>query len=126
MSVMFSSPTAARVLKKQDPAFLKKYDLCVAAAPLPRRRAARRAHAPLDGRSARQARDRPLLADRNRLADPLERVPGVEQTPIKFGSPSFPVYGYDLKLLREADGGGSRRRTRKASSRSCRRCRRAA
>jgi acyl-coenzyme A synthetase/AMP-(fatty) acid ligase len=24
---MFSAPTAVRVLKKQDPAFLKKYDL---------------------------------------------------------------------------------------------------
>ncbi len=24
-------------------------------------------------------------------------------TPIKFGSPSFPVYGYDLRLLRETD-----------------------
>ncbi len=27
VSVMFSSPTAARVLKKQDPAFLRKYDV---------------------------------------------------------------------------------------------------
>jgi propionyl-CoA synthetase len=27
VSVMFSAPTAVRVLKKQDPAFLKKYDL---------------------------------------------------------------------------------------------------
>jgi propionyl-CoA synthetase len=34
----------------------------------------------------------------------LSAVPGVESTPIKFGSPSFPVYGYDLKLLRESDG----------------------
>jgi len=33
----------------------------------------------------------------------LTAVPGVEKTPIKFGSPSFPAYGYDLKLLREAD-----------------------
>ena len=30
----------------------------------------------------------------------------MEQTPIKFGSPSFPVYGYDLQLLREADALG--------------------
>ena len=29
--------------------------------------------------------------------------PGVEKTPNKFGSPSFPVYGYDLQLLRESD-----------------------
>src|SRR5207237_9188747 len=27
VSAMFSAPTAVRVLKKQDPAFLKKYDL---------------------------------------------------------------------------------------------------
>ena len=33
----------------------------------------------------------------------LTAVPGVEKTPLKFGSPSFPAYGYDLKLLRETD-----------------------
>jgi propionyl-CoA synthetase len=33
----------------------------------------------------------------------LSSVPGVEKTPIKFGSPSFPVFGYDLKLIRESD-----------------------
>jgi propionyl-CoA synthetase len=33
----------------------------------------------------------------------LSALPGVEKTPIKYGSPSFPAYGYDLKLLREAD-----------------------
>jgi propionyl-CoA synthetase len=27
----------------------------------------------------------------------------VERTAIKYGSPSFPVYGYDLRVLREAD-----------------------
>src|SRR6185436_8002105 len=31
----------------------------------------------------------------------LSAVPAVEQTDIKYGSPSFPVYGYDLKVLRE-------------------------
>jgi propionyl-CoA synthetase len=31
-------------------------------------------------------------------------MPGVENTPIKFGSPGFPAYGYNLKLLRETDG----------------------
>jgi propionyl-CoA synthetase len=33
----------------------------------------------------------------------LSAVPGVERTPIRYGSPSFPVYGYDLQLLRESD-----------------------
>jgi propionyl-CoA synthetase len=30
-------------------------------------------------------------------------MPGVESTPIKYGSPSFPAYGYNLKVLRESD-----------------------
>jgi propionyl-CoA synthetase len=34
----------------------------------------------------------------------LTSVPGVEDTPIKHGSPSFPAFGYDLRLLRETDG----------------------
>ena len=33
----------------------------------------------------------------------LTAVPGIEKTAIKFGSPSFPAFGYDLQLLREAD-----------------------
>jgi len=33
----------------------------------------------------------------------LTAVPGIENTPIKLGSPSFPAFGYDLRLLREAD-----------------------
>ena len=34
----------------------------------------------------------------------LSAMPGVEDTPRKFGSPSFPVYGYDVRLLREGTG----------------------
>ena len=34
----------------------------------------------------------------------LSAQPGVEDTPRKFGSPSFPVYGYDVRLLHEATG----------------------
>ena len=30
--------------------------------------------------------------------------PGVEETPRKFGSPSFPVYGYDVRLVNETTG----------------------
>jgi propionyl-CoA synthetase len=33
----------------------------------------------------------------------LTSVPGVEATPTKFGSPSFPAYGFNLQLLRESD-----------------------
>jgi propionyl-CoA synthetase len=31
----------------------------------------------------------------------LSAHPGVEQTKLKYGSPSFPVYGYNLKIFRE-------------------------
>ena len=34
----------------------------------------------------------------------LSAQPGIEDTPRKFGSPSFAVYGYDVRLLREGTG----------------------
>jgi propionyl-CoA synthetase len=34
----------------------------------------------------------------------LSAQPGVEETARKWGSPSFPVYGYDVRLLREGTG----------------------
>ena len=34
----------------------------------------------------------------------LSAQPGIEDTPRKFGSPSFPVCGYDVKLLDEGTG----------------------
>ena len=33
----------------------------------------------------------------------LSAMPGVDESRLKYGSPSFPVYGYDLRLLREVD-----------------------
>ena len=126
VTVMFSAPTAIRVLKKQDPAFLQQ------ARPVDRCEHLFLAGEPLDEPTARwiaealgQAGHRQLLADRDRLADP-DACHGVETTPSKFGSPGLPVYGYDVRLLREADGERGRRRTRRAWSRSCRRCRPAA
>ena len=101
-SVMFSAPTAIRVLKKQDPAFLKKYDvsslkhLFLAGEPLDEP-----THVWIS-----QALGIPVIDHywQTETGWPiLSAVPGVEKTPIKFGSPSFPVYGYDLKLLRESD-----------------------
>ena len=71
VTTMFSSPTAIRVLKKQDPAYMKKHDLSSLQVPVPRRRAARRADRALDRRCARRADHRQLLADRDRLADPV-------------------------------------------------------
>jgi propionyl-CoA synthetase len=100
--VMFSSPTAIRALKKQDPAYLKKYDMCSL-------KHLFLAGEPLDEPTHRwitEALGKPVIDHywQTETGWPiLTAVPGVEQTPLKFGSPSFPAYGYDLKLLRETD-----------------------
>ncbi len=102
VSVMFSSPTAARVLKKQDPAFLRKYDVSSL-------KHLFLAGEPLDEPTHRWFADalgRPVIDHywQTESGWPiLSSVPGVERTPVKFGSPSFPVFGYDLRLLRETD-----------------------
>ncbi len=101
-TVMFSAPTAIRVLKKQDPAFLKKYDVSSL-------RHLFLAGEPLDEPTHRwiaEALGIPVIDHywQTETGWPmLSAVPGVEKTPIKFGSPSFPVFGYDLRLFREAD-----------------------
>jgi propionyl-CoA synthetase len=101
--VMFSSPTAARVLKKQDPALLKKHDLSSL-------RQLFLAGEPLDEPTHRWMSDaigKPVIDHywQTESGWPvLSAVHGIERTPIRFGSPSFPVYGYDLRLLRESDG----------------------
>lgn len=103
VTVMFSSPTAARVLKKQDPAFIRAHDVSSL-------RHLFLAGEPLDEPTHRwftEALGKTVIDHywQTETGWPiLSSAPGVEQTPIKFGSPSFPVYGYDLKLLRESDG----------------------
>ncbi len=102
VNVMFSAPTAIRVLKKQDPAYLAKYDLSSL-------RHLFLAGEPLDEPThvwISQALKKPVIDHywQTESGWPiLSAMPGVEKTPNKFGSPSFPVYGYDLQLLREAD-----------------------
>jgi propionyl-CoA synthetase len=104
VAVMFSSPTAIRVLKKQDPAFISSYDLSSL-------KHLFLAGEPLDEPTHQwiaSALRRPVIDHywQTETGWPiLTSAPGVEKTPIKFGSPSFPAYGYDLKLLRESDAG---------------------
>ncbi len=100
---MFSSPTAIRVLKKQDPAYMKKYDLsCLRYLFL--------AGEPLDEPTARWASESlgvPIVDHywQTESGWPiLSAQPGIEDTPRKFGSPSFPVCGYDVRLLHETTG----------------------
>ena len=100
---MFSSPTAIRVLKKQDPAYMKQHDVS-------RLRYLFLAGEPLDEPTARWAAESlgvPIVDHywQTESGWPiLSASPGIEDTPRKFGSPSFPVCGYDVKLLHEATG----------------------
>jgi propionyl-CoA synthetase len=100
---MFSAPTAVRVLKKHDPAFLKKYDLSSL-------RALFLAGEPLDEPTAKWIADglgRPIIDNywQTETGWPiLALCNGIESAPSKFGSPGKPVYGFDVKLLDESTG----------------------
>jgi propionyl-CoA synthetase len=103
VSVMFSAPTAVRVLKKQDPAYLKQYDVSSL-------KALFLAGEPLDeptGRWISEALGVPIIDNywQTETGWPLLTIAnGVERKPSKFGSPGLPVYGFDVRLLDEATG----------------------
>jgi len=103
VTVMFSAPTAIRVLKKQDPAYLKKYDLSSL-------RHVFLAGEPLDETTAQwiaESLGKPIYDHYWQTETGwalLTGLPGLESHPTKFGSPSFPAYGYDVRLLHEATG----------------------
>jgi propionyl-CoA synthetase len=100
---MFSAPTAVRVLKKQDPAFLKKYDLSTL-------KALFLAGEPLDEPTARWISDGlgvPIIDNywQTESGWPiLALANGVEKQRSKFGSPGLAMYGYNLKLVHEGTG----------------------
>lgn len=100
---MFSAPTAVRVLKKQDPAALKKHDLSSL-------RALFLAGEPLDEPTAQwiaAALGRPIIDNywQTESGWPILTIAnGVEQKASKFGSPGVPMYGYKVKLLHETTG----------------------
>jgi propionyl-CoA synthetase len=103
VAVMFSAPTAIRVLKKHDIAYLRKYDVGSL-------KHLFLAGEPLDEPTHRwitEALGRPVIDHywQTETGWPLLSAhPGVEQAPLKMGSPSFPVYGYDVRLLHEGSG----------------------
>ena len=103
VSVMFSAPTAVRVLKKQDPAFLSKYDLSTL-------RNVFLAGEPLDEPTATWIHDaikKPIVDNywQTETGWPMLALQrGVEVMSHKFGSPGVPVYGYNMKLLDDATG----------------------
>ncbi|MBC5783662.1 propionate--CoA ligase [Ramlibacter sp. USB13] len=100
---MFSAPTAVRVLKKQDPAFLKKHDLSSL-------KALFLAGEPLDEPTARWISDGlgvPIIDNywQTESGWPILTVAnGIEKKASKFGSPGVPMYGFDVRLVHESTG----------------------
>ena len=100
VTVMFSAPTAIRVLKKQDPAFLKKYDLS-------KLRGLYCAGEPMDETSHQWMMDElgiPVIDHYWQTETGwamLTLMPGVEDQAVQLGSPGFPAYGFDVRLFRD-------------------------
>ncbi|MBC8057864.1 MAG: propionate--CoA ligase [Rhizobiales bacterium] len=103
INVMFSSPTAIRVLKKQDPALMKACDLSSL-------KALFLAGEPLDEPTASWiagATAKPIIDNywQTESGWPILTIAGgVEPLPSRFGSPGFAMYGYDVKVMDESNG----------------------
>jgi propionyl-CoA synthetase len=100
---MFSAPTAVRVLKKQDPALLSKYDISSL-------KALYLAGEPLDEPTAQWIADglgKPIIDNywQTETGWPILTVAnGVQKMASKFGSPGVPMYGFNVKLLSDSTG----------------------
>ncbi len=100
---MFSAPTAVRVLKKQDPSWLKKYDISSL-------KALWLAGEPLDEPTAQWISDAlqvPIIDNywQTETGWPiLTLANGIEKQTTRFGSPGKAMYGYNVKLIDEATG----------------------
>lgn len=100
---MFSSPTAIRVLKKQDPAWLARHAL-------PEFRWLFLAGEPLDEPTARwisEGLEKPVIDNywQTETGWPVLCLqPGLDLKPVKFGSPGLPNFGYDLRVIDEVSG----------------------
>ena len=100
---MFSSPTAIRVLKKQDPAWLSKY-------PLPQLRWLFVAGEPLDEPTAHWISDglgKPVIDNywQTETGWPVLCLqPGLDLKPVKWGSPGLPNFGFRLRVINEVTG----------------------
>ncbi|MBV7481986.1 propionate--CoA ligase [Bordetella sp. BOR01] len=103
VNTLFSAPTAVRVLKRQAPELLSRHDLSSL-------RAVYLAGEPLDEPTAQwisQGLGKPIIDNywQTESGWPiLSAQPGVERVPTRFGSPSFPVYGFDARIVSESTG----------------------
>ena len=100
---MFSSPTAARVLKKHDVDYIRRHDLTSL-------RYLFLAGEPLDEPTAHWITDalgKPVIDNywQTETGWPvLCLLPGLDMKPVKFGSPGFPNLGYRTKIIHESTG----------------------
>jgi propionyl-CoA synthetase len=103
VTAMFTAPTAIRVLKKQDPKYLRESDLSSL-------RALFLAGEPLDEPTAQWIADgieRPIIDNywQTESGWPILTIAnGVEKQRSKFGSPGVAMYGYKVKLVDENTG----------------------
>ncbi len=100
VSVLFSAPTAVRVLKKQDPKYLSQYDLSSL-------KALFLAGEPLDETTSAWISDslgKPVVDNywQTETGWPILAIQhGVEAMPGKLGSPGVPVFGFNVNVLSE-------------------------
>ncbi|SEK22078.1 propionyl-CoA synthetase [Roseateles sp. YR242] len=103
VTLMFSAPTAVRVLKKQDPAFLTRHNLSSL-------RALFLAGEPLDEPTARwiaEGLGKPIIDNywQTETGWPiLTLARGVAPIEPRWGSPGVPMYGYRVQLVDEQTG----------------------
>jgi len=100
---MFSAPTAVRVLRKQPPEYMKKYDLSSL-------KALYLAGEPLDETTSQWISDElqvPIIDNywQTETGWPILSIAkGIEDQPTKLGSPGVAMYGYKVKVLNESTG----------------------
>jgi propionyl-CoA synthetase len=100
---MFSAPTAIRVLRKQAPEFMRKYDLSSL-------KALYLAGEPLDETTSAWIADElrvPIIDNywQTETGWPILSIAkGIEDLPTRLGSPGVAMYGYQVRLINETTG----------------------
>ena len=104
VNVMFSAPTAVRILRKHDPKYMQQHDLSSL-------RTLFLAGEPLDAPSYHWIQDNlkdVTVLDHYWQTESgwpiLANCAGVELEPVKPGSPTFPVYGWDMSVVEHGTG----------------------
>ncbi|HKI97856.1 MAG TPA: propionate--CoA ligase [bacterium] len=103
VNVMFSAPTAVRILRRQDSKWLKEADVSSL-------RVLFLAGEPLDAPSYNWVYENlgVTVIDHYWQTESgwpiLSNCVGIEQEPVKPGSPTFPVYGWDLAVVEHGSG----------------------